>query len=220
MRGHRPSRNNTGEFPLGKRGKVCYTVSIPREGGCAMPFRAHLHTVNRHRRMVRHYPEAGAGVAGTDPRYEQIQPHGVLAGREVLPGLAQSQRPGAAGERDEFGGCTTRDATGITLSTGSTTAAGRTGRSTSAGARCRKNTSPRCSATVSPPAGCIRGTRTPTRRRMSITSGARICGGQTPAGSCIRRRRRCWTGGLLLKRAGRGGGFCGHNTAELETKEY
>ncbi len=51
-----------------------------------MPFRAHLHTVNRHRRLVRHYCFAGSGVAGPDPRPEQIQPHGVLAGRKILPG--------------------------------------------------------------------------------------------------------------------------------------
>lgn len=47
--------------------------------------------------------QAGSGVAGSDPRPEQIQPHGVLAGRKILPGLAQPQRPRASGKRRESG---------------------------------------------------------------------------------------------------------------------
>ena len=35
--------------------EMWYTVREFIAGGGDMPFRAHLHTVNRHRRMVRHY---------------------------------------------------------------------------------------------------------------------------------------------------------------------
>lgn len=38
-----------------------------------MPFRAHLHTVNRHRRLVRHYCfKLGLVWQGLGPRPEQI----------------------------------------------------------------------------------------------------------------------------------------------------
>ena len=59
-----------------------------------MPFRAHLHTVNRHRRLVRHYcfklGLVWQGLAHDLSKYSPTE-------------LAQPQRPRAPGKRRESG---------------------------------------------------------------------------------------------------------------------
>ena len=53
----------------------------------------HLKTVNRHRRLVRRYCfRLGLYRQGLIARPEQVQPHGVLAQRQILSGLPQPQR--------------------------------------------------------------------------------------------------------------------------------
>lgn len=69
-----------------------------------MPFRAHLHTVNRHRRLVRHYCfKLGLVWQGLTHDLSKYSPTEFWRGRKILPGLAQPQRPRAPGKRRESG---------------------------------------------------------------------------------------------------------------------
>ena len=69
-----------------------------------MPFSRPFTQVNRHRRMVRHYClKLGLVWQGLTHDLSKYSPMEFWRGVKYYQGLAQSQRPGAAGERDEFG---------------------------------------------------------------------------------------------------------------------
>ena len=66
-----------------------------------MHIREHLRTVGRHRRLVRHYClRLGLVWQGLTHDLSKYSPT-VLAQRQILPGIPQSQRPGAPGKRRE-----------------------------------------------------------------------------------------------------------------------
>ena len=98
-------------------------------------------------------------------------------------------------------GCIIRVATVITLSTGSTTACGRTAAYIWAGVKCPSAMWRRCSATASLPAGCTKGKNIPMHRPMTIT--------RAPRGtfSSTRRQRPAGPVAAAAEEAGRGCGL-------------
>ena len=161
-----------------------------------MPFRAHLHTVNRHRRMVRHYClKLGLVWQGLTHDMSKYSPTEFWRGVKYYQGwrspndqerlengvsLAWLHHKGRNRHHFEYWIDYCRREDGTIYIGG-----------------CKMPKKYVAEMFCDRIAACrvYQGTSTRTLRPMTITSGARICGGRMPAGSCTRRRRRCWIGG-------------------------
>lgn len=105
-----------------------------------MPFRAHLHTVNRHRRLVRHYCfKLGLVWQGLTHDLSKYSPTEFWRGVKYYQGWRSPNDQERLENGVSLAWLHHKGATATTLSTGSTTAAGRMGPSISADAKCRKS---------------------------------------------------------------------------------